>query len=93
MLSSGSIEVSPCRALTIRVHRFPAFVTPEHCSWPGFFTRLEELEEVLLESDLVFLTGVAGKDVGFVAKGNRGGLACKERGIGLEWGREGSIGG
>ena len=85
-LSSGSIEIGSCRVLTIRVHRFPAFVTPEHCSWPGFFTPLEELE-VLLESDLVFLTGVAGKDAGFEAAGGREALVCgfnEETGIGLE---------
>ena len=78
------------------MQRFPAFVTPEHCSWPGFFTRLEELEEVLLESDLVFLTGVADKDAGLIGADGREALVCGfdgETGIGLEWGRGGRIGG
>ena len=54
------------------------------------------LEEVLLESDLVFLTGVAGEDAGLICAGGREAPVCgfdEETGIGLEWGREGSGGG
>lgn len=53
------------RALTIRVHLFPAFVTPAHCSWPAFLAELPKSDVLLTESDLLFLIGVDGKDAGF----------------------------
>ena len=51
---------------------------------------------MLLESDLVFLTGVADKDAGLIGADGREALVCGfdgETGIGLEWGRGGRVGG
>lgn len=66
------------RALTILVHRFPAFVTPEHCSCPGFFVG-EELEEMTSDSDFFSLAGVDGAEVGLTG---RGGPILDEGGMG-----------
>lgn len=49
----------------MRVHRFPAFVTPAHWSWPAFLAGLPTSDALLAESDLLFLIGVAGTDAGF----------------------------